>query len=197
MQRPELWAAFTVHGTAGHSAEASSTGMDIEDDIRKGIEQARLRRQREQQQAAEQERQARERAGHVDKVWPYLERYQEAMRLKYSPSILECVKPKILRNWDKVVIRDAWRISTHYGDADQIGRRARYRLWLDAMSPDLWWQTDQSPACRIDLGTTNPNLSADENGLLEEAEKRLPRDLGELAEQNGIELFPSSKPETT
>lgn len=112
--------------------------MDIEDDIRKGIEQARLRRQREQQQAAEQERQARERAGHVDKVWPYLERYQEAMRLKYSPSILECVKPKILRNGDKVVIRDAWRISTHYGDADQIGQRARYRLWLDAMSPDLW-----------------------------------------------------------
>jgi hypothetical protein len=98
--------------------------------------------EREQQQAAEQERQARERAGHVDKVWPYLERYQEAMRLKYSPSILECVKPKILRNGDKVVIRDAWRISTHYGDADQIGQRARYRLWLDAMSPDLWWQTD-------------------------------------------------------
>jgi hypothetical protein len=50
---------------------------------------------------------------------------------------------------------------------------------------------------RIDLGTTNLNLSADENSLLEEAEKRLPRDLGELAEQNGIELFPSSKPETT
>ncbi len=170
--------------------------MDIEEDIRKGIEQARLRRQREQQQAAEQERQARERADHVDKVWPYLERYREAARLKYGPSELECVKPKLLRNGDKVVIRDAWQVSTHYGDADQIGQRARYRLWLDDMSPDLWWQDGHSPARRIDLGTTNPNLSADENRLLEEAEERLARDLGELAEQKGIELFPSSEPET-
>jgi hypothetical protein len=120
--------------------------MDIEDDIRKGIEQARRQRQREQQQAAEQERQARERADHIDKVWLYLERYREAMRLKYSPSILECVKPKLLRNGDKVVFRDAWQISIRYGDADQIGQRARYRLWLDAMSLDLWWQADQSPA---------------------------------------------------
>lgn len=171
--------------------------MDIEDDIRKGIEQVRLQRQREQKQAAERERQDRERADRIARVRPYLERYREAARVKYDPSTVECVKPRILRSGDKVVCRSAWQISVHYGGVDNIGQRVYYRLWLDDMSSELWWQDGRSPAQRINLGESNPNLSADENELLEEAEKQLARDLGKLAEQNGIDLFSSGEPEMT
>ena len=171
--------------------------MDIEDDIRKGIEETRLRREREQREAAERERQAEERASRAAGVWPYLERYREAARLKYRPSTLECVKPRILRSGDKLVFRDAWQISVHHGDPDQIGQRMRYCLWLDDMAPDLWWQGGRSPARRISLGEANPNLSADENRVLEEAERQLARNLGKLAEQHGIALFSSGEPRTT
>jgi hypothetical protein len=65
-----------------------------------------------------------------------------------------------------------------------------YRLWLDDISSDLWWQQRGFAAHRVSLGEINPGLSTDENKVLEEAERQLARNLGKLAEQNGIELLP-------
>ena len=53
----------------------------------------------------------------------------------------------------------------------------------------MWWQETGFPARRIKLGENNPDLSPEENLVLEEAEKDLPMNLGRRAERNGIELI--------
>lgn len=162
--------------------------MDIEDDIRKGIELERRQKEREQQRAAEQDRQAQQRATHAARLKPYLERYREAVRAEHQPETIECTRPRVFRSGNKVVRRSAWPISLHYGGTDNISQRIYYRLWLDDATLDLWWHTTGLPARRINLGENNPNLSPDENQTLEEAEKELATNLGRTAERNGIEL---------
>jgi hypothetical protein len=163
--------------------------MDIEDDIRKGIEEVRRQKAREQQQAAEQECQAQKRAAHAAGLWPYLERYREAMRAERDPASIECTKPRMFRGGSKVVDRNAWLVSRHSGGVDNIGQRITFNLWFDDLTPDLWWQETGFPARCIKLGENNPDLSPAENLVLEEAEKDLPMNLGRRAERNGIDLI--------
>ncbi len=164
--------------------------MDIEDEIRKGFEEERRQQEREQQQAAEQARQAEERAARAARLRPYLEQYQEeAARGKYGPDEIECTKARIFRSGNKVIYRRARLISRHSGGADNIGQPVVYSLWLDDMTFDLWWQQTGFPARRIRLGENNPDLSPDENRILEEAEKDLGRNLGKRAARNGLKRF--------
>jgi hypothetical protein len=169
--------------------EVKLTGMSIEDDIRKGAEQARRQKEHEQQQAAEQARQAAQRAERATNLWVYLERYRDAARSKYGLKMIECVTRKLFRREDKIICRDAWLISSHHGGLDNIGQTITYRLWLDNDTCDLWWQHHPHPARRITLGQANPNLSAEENQALERAENDMPGNLGALAERHGVEIL--------
>jgi hypothetical protein len=163
--------------------------MSIEDDIRKGAEQARRQQEHERQRAAEQERQAAQRAERAANLGVYLERYRDAARCKYRPKMIVCVTRKLFRREDKTVYRDAWLISSHHGGLDNIGQTITYRLWLEDDTCALWWQHHPHPARRITLGQANPNLSAEENQALERAENDMPGNLGALAERHGVEIL--------